>query len=505
LTIAPELDVQILRYFPVEKWRVGTIARPLGLHHETVDRGLSQAGLPKAQRARRPSGIDPFVPFMVETLKRFPTLTAARLYTRVRERGYRGGPDHFRHRLTPYRPRPLPEAYLRLRTLAGEQGPVEWVHMGKIRIGRALRPLMAFVLVLSFSRRIFLRFFLDARMANFLRGHVAAFGAWNGLPRVLLYDNVKSAVLERSGSAIRFHPTLLAFAAHDRFEPRPVAGARGNEKGRVERASRCVREGFFAGRTWADLDELNAQAGDGCLGQASDRPCPEARARTVREVFAQEPPLLLARPDHPFPTDEQASLSVGKTPYVRFDGNDYSIPPTHVHRTLAVVACPTEVRVLEGSEVIARPPRSFDKGAPVEDEAHLAALWARTRAGRAHRAVDRLAHAVPNSRTLPEAAAERGENLGSLTAALLRLLAHSGAAELAPAIDEALARGVPHPNAVRLALERRREQRRQPTPLALPLPLPADPRVREAVVRPHALDTYDRLHPPGDPNDDDHR
>ena len=110
----------------------------------------------------------------------------------------------------------------------------EWQHVAVL--GQEV--LMAFVIVLSFSRRIFLRFFLDAGMSNFLRGHEAAFLAWQGLPRILLYDNLKSAVLERQGQAIRFHPTLLDFAAHYRFEPRPVAIARGNEKGRVERAIR---------------------------------------------------------------------------------------------------------------------------------------------------------------------------------------------------------------------------------------------------------------------------
>ena len=112
---------------------------------------------------------------------------------------------------------------------------------------------MAFVIVLSYSRQIFLRFFLDARMENFLRGHVAAFEAWQGVPRVLRYDNLKSAVLERRGDAIRFHPTLLGFAGHYRYEPRPVAVARGNEKGRVERAIRYVRDALFAARTFADL------------------------------------------------------------------------------------------------------------------------------------------------------------------------------------------------------------------------------------------------------------
>jgi hypothetical protein len=143
----------------------------------------------------------------------------------VRERGYRGGPDHFRHLVACHRPRPPAEAYLRLRSLPGEQAQVDWGHFGHLTIGRARRPLMAFVMVLSHSRGIFLRFFLDARMESFLRGHVAAFEAWSGCARVLLYDNLKSAVLERHGDAIRFHPTLIAFAAHYRYEPRPVAVA----------------------------------------------------------------------------------------------------------------------------------------------------------------------------------------------------------------------------------------------------------------------------------------
>ena len=124
---------------------------------------------------------------------------------------------------------------------------------------------------------------------NFLRGHEAVFHAWGGLPRVLLYDNLKSAVLERQGDAIRFHPLLLAFAAHYRFEPRPVAVARGNEKGRVERTIRYIRDSFFAARTWHDLDDLNAQAEAWCLGPAADRPCPEdpSPSSTIRAYFSR--------------------------------------------------------------------------------------------------------------------------------------------------------------------------------------------------------------------------
>jgi transposase len=237
MTISPDLQAQILRYYHVEKWRINTIARQLQVHHSTVAGVLAHAGLPRVASQPRPSAVDAFVPFILQTLEQFPTLTAARLFGMVQGRGYQGSASQFRHRVSLLRPRKPAEAYLRLRTLAAEQGQIDWGHFGHLQIGRARRPLMAFVMVLSYSRHIFLRFFLDARMAGFLRGHTEAFAAVNGCPKIILYDNLKSAVLERRGDAIRFHPTLLAFAAHHRFEPRPVAVARGNEK---EHASYCL-------------------------------------------------------------------------------------------------------------------------------------------------------------------------------------------------------------------------------------------------------------------------
>ncbi|MGB5299871.1 MAG: IS21 family transposase [Thiogranum sp.] len=496
------LEAKILRHHFVEQWGVNTIARQLGIHHSTVDRVLSQAGLPKADRARRPSIVDPYHPLIIETLAQYPTLSAARLLGMAQARGYAGGASQFRAHVAQLRPRRPREAYLRLKTLPGEQGQVDWGHFAHLQIGRAKRPLMAFVMVLSFSRQIFLRFYLNQRMDNFLRGHVAAFAAFSGVPRVLLYDNLRSAVLERRGEAIRFHPTLLDLSAHYRFEPRPVAPARGNEKGRVERAIRYIRENFFAGRTWSDLDALNVQAADWCAGSSAQRPCPEDPSLRVAEAFAQERVHLIALPDNPYPTDEQVEVRVGKTPYVRFDLNDYSVPHTHVRRTLTVSASLNRVRVLDGETVIATHPRTFDKGQQIEDPAHVADLVAAKRAARAHRGLDHLAQAVPATGELLRLAAERGTPLSRATAALVQLLDAYGAGELAQAIDEALAHDVPHPNAVRQVLERRREQREQPPPLTLTLP--DNDKARHIVVRPASLAPYDQLHtPPTESCDDD--
>ena len=499
--ISREREAQILRYYHVEKWRLNTIAVQLGVHHTTVQRVLAQAGLPRPGPAVRPSAVDPYVPLIVETLRRFPRLTASRLFVMACERGFAGSASQFRHRVALVRPRPPAEAYLRLRTLPGEQMQCDWGHFGHLQVGRARRPLMAFVMVLSYSRAIYLRFFLDARMSSFLAGHAGAFAAFGGVARVVLYDNLRSAVLERQDDAIRFHPTLLAFAAHHRYEPRPVAPARGNEKGRVERAIRYVRDAFFAARTVTDLATLNAEAAAWCAGPASQRRCPEDIELSVAAALAQEQPLLLPLPANPFDRHERGLVRIGKTPYARFDLNDYSVPHTQVCRQLTVLADTERVRLVDGATVVAEHARSYDRGAQIEDPAHLAALGEHKRAARRHRVSDALINAVPAIRALLVRAAARGHNLGSITAALQRLRQQCTIAELAAAVQDALARDVPHPNAVRLALERHREQRAQPP--ATVVTLPAHLQQRDVIVRHHNLAAYDRLQESADDHNPD--
>jgi transposase len=501
--ISPEHAAEILRLYHAEKWKPGTIARQLGVHHTTVRRVLAEAGQAPGLISARPSMADPFIPLIRSTLEKYPTLRASRLYAMVQSRGYGGGPDHFRHIVALHRPRPVAEAYLRLRTLPGEQAQVDWGYFGKLRIGRAERALWGFVMVLSYSRHIFLRFFFGNAMANFLRGHLGAFESFAGVPRVLLYDNLKSAVLERVGQAIHFNPTLLELAAHYRFAPRPVAVARGNEKGRVERAIRYIRDSFFAAREFADLGDLNAQATAWCQQIAADRCCPEDRSRRVREVFGDERERLLALPDNPFPCEEIVPIDLKHSPYVRFDLNDYSVPHTYVRRTVVVHATLECVRVVDGAKVIATHPRSWGKGEQIEIPEHIADLVAFKRAARHHRGLDRLHHACPNTAAFCSAVAERHGNLGAATTGLVTLLDLHGASALDDALSGALQAQAPHLAAVRQLLEQARHAQAQPPPIAVALP--ADPRVRDVVVHPHALITYDQIRTEGETDHDTER
>ena len=206
------------------------------------------------------------------------------------------------------------------------------------------------------------------------------------------------------------------------------------EKGRVERAIRFVRERFFAARRFTDLADLNTQALLWCQGEAAERPCPEDRDRSVRACFEEEQPRLLALPSEPFPCEERVIVRAAKTPYVRFDLNDYSIPHTHVRRTLEVLAGVETVRIVEGATVLAVHPRSFDRRQQIEQASHIQALVDHKRAGRAHRAIDRLHHAAPSAAKFFALAAERGVHLAALTRGLVELMQAHGAAALESAL-----------------------------------------------------------------------
>lgn len=491
--VTPEEASKILRLHHVEHWPVGTIAAELGRHHDTIERVLTQGGLPVVKQTLRPRMVDAYVPFLKETLAKHPRLRASRLWMMAKDRGYTGSKSGFRAIVSRLRPRPHAEAFLRRAVLAGQEAQVDWAHFGKITVGKAERDLFAFVIVLAYSRMRFVYFSLRAAMPSFLRGHVEAFRFFGAVPRVVLYDNLKSAVLEREGDAVRFHPTLLALAGHYRFEPRACAPYRPNEKGRVERAIRDLREGFYAARTFSSVADLNAQARAWCLAIASERRVPDQKDKLVEQAFEEEKPRLVELPGDDYPVEERLDVRVGKTPYVRFDRNDYSVPHTHVRRTLQVLATDERVRVLDPEKpeiVIADHRRSFDRDQRIEQEGHVQALVEQKRRAHQSRGFDRLFEAVPSARKLMDHLATEGKNLGAATSGLLQLLDRVSAETLEGAVAAAIARDQFHLRAVHHEVDRLRHAAGLPPPLSVAVT--TDPRA-QTTVRPHALSSYDRL------------
>ena len=487
--IPDEQVARIRHLFHAEHWKIGTLAAELGLHPDTVRAALNTDRFRSHPRLRDRL-TDPYLNFLRETLQQYPRLRTTRLLQMIQPRGYTGSVSQLRRVVADLRP-PRREAFLRLRVFPGEQAQSDWAYFGEVRMGRARRRLSGFVLTLSYSRALWLEFFLDQSLENFLLGHVHAFQDWGGAPRNLETDNLRSVVLERRGDAIHFHPRFLELSAHYHFATRPCRPARGNEKGRVERAIQYVRHSFFAARPFTTLADFNRQALDWRNQVALQRPWPGDDSRTVAQVFEEEKPHLLPLPAHPFSCDLIRTVYADKTLYVRFDLNDYSVPPRALGRALTLVASPTTVRLLDGSTEIVSHPRSYDRHELVEDPAHRQALLEQKRKALGATASGRLAALVPESQAFLQAAFERGESTARLTVQLLHLLDDYGAGELAAALREALDRHTPRLSSVAFILARRHRQRRQRTPL--PVNLSRRPDLQNLTVSNPSLEAYDEL------------
>ena len=492
-----ETVTRIRQLHHAEHWPVGTIARELGLHHETVENALVER--PPTRPALRRSRFDPYVGFARETLEKYPRLCATRLWHMLRERGCTLGVRQVREKVGALRPT-LHEAFLRRRTFPGEEGQVDWASFGRVAIGAACRALSALVLTLTYSRWIFLRFFLDQSLENFLRGHVCGFADLQGVPRQLLYDNLRSAVTERHGEAVRFNARLLELASHYHFLPRACRPARGSDKGAVERSVRYIRDSFFAARAFTTLDDLNRQALLWRDEVSGARRWPGDDRKTVAEAFREEAAHLLPLPAHPFETDLVLPVGAHKTIYVRFDLNDYSIPPEDVGRPLSLVASETGVRILDGAREVARHRRSYDRHRRIEDPAHVEALLAEKQRAHGSTPNTRLIAAVPQAEALLEACFRRGESVSATTTKLLLLLDDYGAEELRAAVDTAIARQTPRVSSIAFILgQRRRTAQRKVT---LPVDLARRPDLKDLYVKPHLSETYDALSRHDDDEDD---
>lgn len=493
---------EIRRLYYAEHWKMGTIASQLGVHPDAVERALNRPTGPPAPRPPRPRKSDAYLPFLQETLARYPRLRSTVLYRMVRERGYAGSVVSLRRLVRTLRPSSR-EVFVRLSSLPGEAAQVDWADFGPVSVGHAVRRLSAFILTLAYSRVLYVEFFFAQSLANFLCGHVHAFEHLGGVPRLAVTDNLRSVVLERRGEQFRFHPRYLELAGHYCFQPRPCHVARGNEKGRVERSIRFLRESFFATHGFTTLAALNTSVLRWMAEVADPRPWPDNHARSCAEVFSDdERPRLLPLPQHPLDTSERTAVRSEKTLWVRFDRNDYSIPPEAVGKDLVLVATSNGVRIFDGRQPIARHRRSYDQGERVTDPAHTAALLVTKRAARPNAEASPLRLAVPEVGPFLDAAFPRHRSTAALTTRLSRLLALYGYDLLRTALAEALQRGTPTLASVEYLIEkaRRQAQRRPP----LPVDLANRPELADLHVQPHALGDYDQLAltTPEDPRDE---
>jgi transposase len=487
MTIDLKVEAEIRRLYYAEHWKRGTIASELGVHFDTVARVLGGVG-PKAGSPRPDARVlEPYVPFVDETLQRHPRLVATRIQDMLVERGYTGSLRTLRRYVQSARPTPKSEAFLRVETLPGEQAQVDWAHVGALTILGSTRPLWAFVMVLAYSRAMWAELVLDMGIESLRRSLVRASAFFGGSPRQWLFDNAKTVVVERSGDAVRFHPTLLDLSARMHVQPLLCGVRKPHEKGKVERSIRFLKERFFAARTFHSVSHGNAQLLDFFDKIAHQRPHPRWPERRVIDVFEEEKPRLLSLPS-PLPeTDTVVPIAVDKSAFVRLDTNRYSVPSTYARRTLMLVADDDVVRLLDGDAEMARHARCWGRHQTLELREHRAALIEEKRKAKDLKGRDRLRAEVPDIARLLEHWVDAGRNIGSMVGFTIKLLDAYGARILRAVVADMLQRGIHDRGAMAILCEQRRRRRAGPAPLALHL----GEHVVERDVVPHDLGGYD--------------
>ncbi len=166
-----EIEAEILRLAFIDEWPVGTIATQLSIHRSVVERIISQSQDATITKLTRQKLIENYLEFIMETMKKYPDIHASRLFSMVKKRGYEGrSQSYFRKIISDLRPKKMQEAFARLTTLPGEQAQVDWADFGKVSVGKATHKLMAFVMTLSWSRAVFVRFFFLHACHFFSRG-----------------------------------------------------------------------------------------------------------------------------------------------------------------------------------------------------------------------------------------------------------------------------------------------------------------------------------------------
>ena len=336
---------------------VSAIARQLERDRKTIrkyiERGLEVPAY--GPRQPRPTVVTPFAPYLRERIAAFPELTASRLLREIRELGYSGGYTAVKDFLRIIRPRALQAFERRFETPPGKQAQVDFAFFRTVFTDQpgGERIIWLFSLVLGHSRMMWGRFVAHQDLQTVLRCHIAAFEALGGVPAEILYDRMKTAVLgEVDDQGIAYNRKLLDLAAHCRFLPKACPPYRAKTKGKVERPFRYVREDFFLGRSFRNLDDLNAQF-QHWLDTVANPRRHATTGRIVLEHFAEEKPYLKALPAMPFTVVLTLDRRITRDGMVSVGGNLYSVPDSTRRRVVEVHTLANEIRILEDGQLIA--------------------------------------------------------------------------------------------------------------------------------------------------------
>jgi transposase len=492
------LWAEIRRLHEIERLSDRAIARRLRCCTKTVAKGWRMPQPPSEKPQPRPRILAPHQARIDALIAKYPDLSAVRVLEEISKGkdgycGKIGVVREYLRRTRPHRKRVYQEVFYE----PAEAMQVDWGDCGWLMIGQTRRKVSVLVAVLCYSRMIYIEFTLSQRKAEFYRALVHALEFFGGSPKKLIFDNLKSAVINGSGRHACLHPEFLALCGHFCLEPIACARRDPESKGRVESGVGYVKHNALAGRseeliTWEAYQQLAITWRDEVANVREHGTTKEP----PMDRFASERALLRPLPAVPFDTDELVSTEVSSHARVRYDGNRYSVPPSLVGKTVMLRANAAELCVVHQGQVMACHPRCYEKNQVlVHAEHRLAALKARRR-GQARQLEEEFDALGPEAREFHLKLMELPVKTAVHLRRLLALVRLYGRDDVLAAVRQALAYQTCDAAYVETLVHQERRRRE------LPSPTPLSPKRRELIedirLEDPDLGHYDRLSNPPD-------
>jgi transposase len=371
------------------------IARELAMDVRTVRKWLGEPQFKSRKSAPRASKLDPFKQDIVRLLQAHP-YTATQILQRIREQGFTGRYSIVKDYVRKVRPAKS-RAFLTLVFAPGECAQVDWGSYGSVNVGGTRRRLSFFVMVLCYSRLMYVEFTVCQTMEHFLGCHQNAFEYFGKVTRKIMVDNLKSAVLKRIvGQAPVFNPKYLDFANHYGFTIAACNVGKGNEKGRVENGVGYVKKNFLAGLEIPDFDAIHPAARHWLDTVANVRIHGETREQPIVR-FEKERACLSPLPAQRYDIATVSQVRASSQFRVTLDANRYSVPAEYAGRRLTLKAYPDRICLYHDNKLIARHPRSYDRRQDIEDPDHPKALLFWRKKAREQKIVMRFLSLSPKS------------------------------------------------------------------------------------------------------------
>jgi transposase len=411
-------------------------ARALGLDIRTVAKWANVEQFAPRAGVVRVGKLDAFKGQIVRWLDAHP-YSAQQIFQRLREAGYEGGRTIVKDYVQRIRPRHQ-QAFLKLEFAPGETAQVDWGEFGSIGVGSTRRRLSFFLMVLCYSRRMYLEFTVSQTSEFFLSCHENAFAAFGGVPSQIMVDNLKSAVLQRLvGVAPVFNPKYLDFSRHWGFEIKPCNVRSGNEKGRVENGVGYVKKNFLAGLELPDFAALQPAATLWMDTVANVRMHESTHQRPV-EQFEEERAHLKRLNPAGFDLARVKTVRATKQFRVPLDSNHYSVPARYAGQRLTLKAYADRVCIYDHDQLVVRHPRSMDRHHDIEDPEHERQLLVQRKSAREQRLVMQFLAISARAQSYREGLEAKHVNARVHLRKILALVDLHGKEAVARALDDGL-------------------------------------------------------------------